>query len=252
MRSAPPARRRPNDRSGAPRAEVFGRIEAERTDHTHRAGLPRGAVFRRILGADRLGGVLDHGEGEAPGNLIDRIHLAAQTEKVHRNNRPNDSTSRIEQLVRFIFVATVFQKIRDGRRRDVQSDRIDINQDGGSAQPRDAAGGRKKGVAGRDYGVVRPDLQRHQDVEQRVGSRRDADRVPGAAVVRQRALKFLHLRAQDETLRPQDLVELTAIGSAAAGMFAQVEQRYAPSATEAWLTALGAVETVSEMIVSSR
>ena len=67
---------------------------------------------------------------------------------------------------------------------------------GRRADARDAAAGRKKRVGGRDNGVTGPDPERHQDREQRVRSRGNADRMLGAAIIGQRAFKFLHLRVR--------------------------------------------------------
>src|SRR5712691_1009339 len=87
-----------NDRPGVPgRAEILGRIEAERTDRAHCAGLPRAAVFRRILGADRLRGVLDHAEEKrAAISLIASIsqHKPKRcTGTIALTNRPAVSTN---------------------------------------------------------------------------------------------------------------------------------------------------------------
>ena len=66
----------------AERAEVLGRIEAERRRGAERAGPP--AAQRRAV---RLRGVLEHDEPVLAGECGDRVHVGALAVEVHRDDR---------------------------------------------------------------------------------------------------------------------------------------------------------------------
>ena len=60
-------------------------------------------AFAGYSAPDRLRRVFDHGEPVCCGELVDRIHLAAQTKKMHRDDRPDDSSGGIDELARRVF-----------------------------------------------------------------------------------------------------------------------------------------------------
>jgi hypothetical protein len=97
---------------------------------------------------------------------------------------------------------------RDGRANrtcvDVERRAIDVDEHGTRAEPRDGAGGREKRKRGRHHFVSRPDIERHQRCEKRIGPRRHTDRVRDLEERRKLALEALNLRAEDELLRVAD------------------------------------------------
>src|SRR5215469_16568198 len=69
------------------RTEIFGRVEAEATDVPDCASRPS-RIGLRISGANGLSRVLHHEQVEFAGYLHDRVHVAAQPEKVHWDDQP--------------------------------------------------------------------------------------------------------------------------------------------------------------------
>ena len=165
------------------RAEVLAREEREAADRAQAAD--RVAV---IAGADRLRRVLDDRDAARLRRLDDRRHVGRLAEQVHRHDRLGPR--------------------RDGRDRrvdvDVERVGIDVDQHRRRADAHDAAGGGEERIGRRDDLVAGADVERHQRREQRVGARRQADRVRHAEVRAQLALEAFDFRAADEALAVAD------------------------------------------------
>jgi hypothetical protein len=83
--------------------------------------------------------------------------------------------------------------------------RVDVDEDGRGAQPRDAAGGGEEAVGRGDHAVAGPDIQRHQREQQRIRAGGHADGVRRAQVRAQVLLEVAHRLTQHEGLRAYDL-----------------------------------------------
>ncbi len=114
--------------------------------------------------------------------------------------RPNRCTGRIARVRGVIARAN---RVRIA----VERHRIDVDEHRRRAEPADAAGRREERIRRRDDFVARADAERHQRDEQRVGARRDGDRVLGLEERRQLALERVDFRAQDEPLAVADARE---------------------------------------------
>ena len=78
---------------------------------------------------------------------------------------------------------------------EVEGRGIDVDEHRPRAEPRDRAGGGEERIGRRDDLVARADAERHQRQQQRVGARRDGDRVRTPSVARQLALERRRPRA---------------------------------------------------------
>ena len=147
---------------------------------------------------------------------------------MHRDDRPNDPAGEVNQIPLPVATAFILQKSGDGRGRNVEGHRIDIDKDRRGADARDATASGKESVGGRDHGIAGPDPEGHEDGEERVRARGNPDGVLRTAILRERALELLHLRPEDKTLGRDDLIELAPDRFRQHPvLFAQVEQRHA-------------------------
>ena len=99
---------------------------------------------------------------------------------------------------------------RDVVRVEVQRRRVDVGEHGCRAATRDRLRGRVEGERRADHLVPRPDPERVEDEDERVGAVRDADRPPHAEVVGRFLLERVEVGAADELASLEDLVELRA------------------------------------------
>ena len=167
----------------AKRAEVLGRIEAEATDCTERAG---GLVIEAR--ADGLGGVLDHVQAVALGDLTDGVHVGTLAEEMHRNDRPGERRDCVFDLLRV----------------DVERPRIDINEHGLRAQPPDGAGRGEEREARHDDFVPFADVEGHQREEDGIAARSTGDGVLRAGECGDRFFELLHVRPEQEAAGVDD------------------------------------------------
>ena len=87
---------------------------------------------------------------------------------------------------------------------DVERRRIDIDEYGFRAEPRNAACRREKRIGARDDFVAGTDADGHQRSEQCIGARRHAYRVPNLDEAGELSFEALDLWPSDETLRIAD------------------------------------------------
>src|SRR3954452_22802443 len=73
-------------------AEIFRRIKTERAGKPHGSG-HASSIRKRVLGANCLSGIFDHGNTEVLRNSVDAVHVATEPEQMHGNNRTNPSSS---------------------------------------------------------------------------------------------------------------------------------------------------------------
>ena len=158
-------------------AEVLRRVEAEGGRVGDRAGT-RSAV----LGADRLGSILDHLEIVRAGKREDPIEIRALAVEVDGEDRPRPLG---QQRLEILGIERV------GRL-------VDVREHGPRAGRLDARDRGDAGVRGRDHLVPLTDTDGLQRDRDRVGPGRDADSMSRPAVVGERALERLDRIAEDE------------------------------------------------------
>ncbi len=161
----------------AERAEVLGRVEAERAGDADRADRPSAA--RREM---RLAAVLDDREVVSRGDRFDRGHVGRLAVEVHRQDRARLRTDRGFNLARV----------------DRQPHRIDVGEHRARAGHHDRERGVGRGQRRRDHFVAGADAERAQDQRDRVGAGADADRVRGAGGGGELLLERLDLRPEHE------------------------------------------------------
>ena len=108
--------------------------------------------------AETLRSVLDDRQVVLAGNRVDRVDVGALAVQRDRHDRLGARRDR-----RF-----------EQRRIHVVRARIDVDEDRPGADQRDHLGGREERERHRDDFVARPDIERHQRDQQRVGAARDA------------------------------------------------------------------------------
>ena len=167
-----------HDGAGVPeRAEVLRRVEAERRRVAKAADAP--AAELRPVG---LGGVVDHREAAVARELEQRLEVGALSVQVHWNECARARAA--------------------GPRRGVDVDRVGDGVD--VREHRRGAGRDDRGHSGdararrRDHLVPWPDAHGAQGELERVGARRDADRLARPAVRGELALERADLLAAQE------------------------------------------------------
>ncbi len=81
---------------------------------------------------------------------------------------------------------------------EIETNRAAIDEDRRGANPRDAARRGEKSEAGTNNLVARPDVQRHQRDQDRVGARAHTEGMLRAGELGQRALELLHLGPENK------------------------------------------------------
>ena len=180
-------------------------------EETERAGLAQGAGAAPLVGrADGLRAVLDHLEPVCAGQGEHAVHVGALAEEVHRE----DGLGARGDLAGRVFEV------------EVEADRAGIDENRGGPHPRDAAGGGEEGERRHQNLVPRPDPQRHQRQQDRVGAGRNAQRVPRAGQRLEVAFEGLDLRPHDELPAAEDPQKgLRQLGFERVVLGVDVEQR---------------------------
>src|SRR5712691_10779986 len=97
------------------------------------------------------------------------IHLAAQTEKVNRNECADCLSIFVDQFS--LNSMTTLSKVRLQRLcRNVVSVGVDVDENRSRSDARNTSAGRKKRVCRGNHGVAKSDFERHQDSQERVCS----------------------------------------------------------------------------------
>ena len=175
-------------------SEVLAGEEGEAPRDSGRAGLDV-ALPGSIPRPDCLRGILDDRHAIPRGGLQNRRHVGALPIQMHRHDC-------LHAVLRALGAPEpCLQKRRAHRVRA----RVDVHERRRGPETRDDAGRREKRIRRRDYHVADPDLECHQDREQRVGPGRDADGVASAGVGGDRVLERLHLGSTDVAGRPNHL-----------------------------------------------
>src|SRR5450432_4012090 len=112
---------------------------------------------------------------------------------MHRDNRAKDASAWVDKLSGFVPMTLIAQIVFERDSRDVVGRGIYVDEDGCSTDARDAAGGRKKCVGGRQNRIARSNFQRHENGEKRIRAGGNSNRMRHVAVVGDCALKSLHL-----------------------------------------------------------
>ena len=188
-------------------AEVLRGEEGEGPDRRPLAGhRPRAADLSPRT--DRLRRVLDHGHRRHRRHvLLDRRHLP---EEIHRDHG---------------------LRLRGHRRlgrgdRKVERVGLDVREHRDRADVVHRAPGREEGERGRDDLIPRPDVERLEREEQRIGAARAADRVLRVRKLGDGLLEFEHRLAEDEQLVFDHLVQrLHDVVLDAGVLGAEIEQR---------------------------
>ena len=123
-------------------------------------------------------------------------------------------------------LAVLSDEGRDGRRGEIEAHRVHIAEDRPRAGASDRSRRGEEGERAGDDLVARPDLERHQGQQQRIGAGRDADPVLALAIGRDARLQLLDRRAQDEVLARADLLnDRLDLGRQGQVLRLEVEQR---------------------------
>ena len=94
-------------------SEIFGRIKTEKPALAHRPGLLDLSI-EAVFGADRLGGVFNHLQLILFRDATHRIHIAAQTKEMNRDNRTNDRASFANDHALCFLLAFMFKEMFQG------------------------------------------------------------------------------------------------------------------------------------------
>ncbi len=164
-------------------AEVLGRIEAETAHTAETAG-----ALALVLGAERLGSVLDEDQVVALGDVPERLHVGALAEQVD----DEDGAGARRDLV------------LDLERVEVVGERVDVAEDGAGAGAADGAGGGEEGEGGQDDLVAGAEVQGVQGQRQGVGAGAAADAVGDAAIAGQLVLQGGDLGSEDDLSGGED------------------------------------------------
>src|SRR5437899_1439145 len=90
-------------------SEIFGWIKTEKPALPHRPGL-LDLRIEPVFGADCLGGVFNHLQSILFRDAMHRIHIAAQTKEMNRDNRTNDRASFANNHALCFLLAFMFKK----------------------------------------------------------------------------------------------------------------------------------------------
>ena len=164
----------------------------------------------RVFSADCLGRVLNHLYVEMLGDPMNLLHLATQAEQVDRNDRANLAARFIREHSLRISSAIFAQVAFECRGRNVVGRGVDIDEYGRRTDAGDTASGGEKGIGGCNHGIAASEAHGHQDGQQRVRPGRNSDGMGRVAVIANRVFKLRHLRAENEMLVGEDLVDLAA------------------------------------------
>src|SRR5260370_9987278 len=157
-------------------AQIFRGIKNEKAHFTHRARF-RSSFAKWILGANCLRRIFNDVELVTFRNLMDRVHLAAQTEQVDRNNRANFLAALDFPIAIRSGLAVFLDVFLNRAWRNVVRFRIAIDEKRLRAGARDAASGRKERVRRGDDGIAASDAERHQNGQESICAGGNTDRV---------------------------------------------------------------------------
>src|SRR5438094_8364796 len=149
------------------RPKVFRGIKAKATRFAHRPCF-RGSFAKRILRANCLRRIFNYVEPVVFRNLVDRVHLAAQTEQMDQNNDADSLSAPGFPFTVRIALAIFFEALLNCGRADVVSDRIDIHKQWSRAGASDASSCSKKCVSRRDESLAGPDSKRYSNRQESV------------------------------------------------------------------------------------
>src|SRR5205814_2533946 len=127
-------------------------------------------------------------------NLMNRVHLAAQTEQVDGDNRPDSFSTSGFQFAARIGLAVFLNVFLNRGWGDVVRFRIDIHEERLGSGARDAASGCEECVRRGDDGVAASDAERHQNGQESVCPGRNTDSMRCVAITTDRFLERLHSR----------------------------------------------------------
>jgi len=184
-------------------AQIFGREEAQATDVADAAGTTALGIGR----TDGLRRILDDAQLELARDRHQRIHLHHLAIEMHGHDGLDGAAGAAVQHSTALQLAIVLQQSLNGSARQVERTRVDVDEERQRADPRDSAGGSKKGIRRRDDGIPGADIEGHQRREQGVGTRGHADTEAAAAVGGDGTLEFLYRGAEDEGLRVADTLD---------------------------------------------
>src|SRR5439155_11914364 len=124
-----------------------------------------------ILRADCLRSVFDHIKLVMPGDLLDRLHLAAQTKQMDWNNCPDFFPAFCFQFTAGMPSASFLEAFPNCRCTDIVGDRIDIDKKRSRANPRNASAGGKKCIRRCHNSISGPDSKRRQNGQESIRPR---------------------------------------------------------------------------------
>ena len=172
------------DHASLARRDLLVRVEGEDRGVAVRADAP--PLRER---ADGLGGILDHGEPVACGDLVDAIDLAGVAEDVHRQDRARPRRDRG----------------LDRGGVDVERVGVDVDEDGRPPLVQDAVGRRDEARRRGDHLVAGADARQPDREVQSGRAARDRRRVGGSGERREVALEAPQERTEAEDARAQRL-----------------------------------------------
>ena len=177
-------------------AEVLGRKERQ-APHVAEAAGPRPG---RIGCTDCLRRVLDDLQLVATRERHQRRHVGHLAVQMHRHQGPHTAAGAAVDELPSSLQAVLGQELRDGGWREVESCRIDVEEQRPRAGTYDRARRGEEAEGAGDDLVTGADLERHQRQQQRIRAGGNADPVAALTVSADRRLQLPDRAAQDEML----------------------------------------------------
>ena len=141
------------------------------------------------LGAIALRCIRDQEQGVPPTQLVQRAVVRRLAEKVDGDYGPRQQFALACDLAH----ATV-----QVGRVDVESTRVDLDEDGRGTKQKNDLGRRSEGEGWHEDGIAYADPLGHQRHDQGIGAARDTDRMLGAPPCGKRRFQFGNFGPQDE------------------------------------------------------
>ena len=176
--------------------EVLGRKERQAPHIAEAAGARPGCIGC----TDRLGRVLDDLQLVATRERHQRRHVGHLAVEMHRHQRPHSAAGAAVDELPSALQAVLGQELRDCVGREVESRRIDVEEQRPRAGAYDRARGGEEAEGAGDDLVTGADLECHQRQQQRIRARGNADPVAALTVGADGGLEFPDRAAQDEML----------------------------------------------------
>ena len=186
-------------------AEVLGRERRPRAAEAMTAEHP--AVES---GADGLRGILDERHRETSADGLHGVDVERGAEQVHADHG--------------LRVAAALQRLFEPLRIEVPVHGFDVDEHRGRAHAGDDAGGREERVGRQHDLIARPDAERHQRHQQRIGARRQRQRVLAAEVGLELAFEVLDFGAEDVLTAADDADDRRFDGGELSGVAGEIDQ----------------------------